>query len=668
MKSVKTKFILIVSFLLLVVSAAFGIGAYITSYNALINTTKSALTEISHQGANTVAKALDEQWNALEVLAAEDRIASPDITLLEKLEGLKSETKRSGSTSIAVIDADGNTLSAAGKTVSVKERAYFQKAMKGERAISDPVVDKTDATRMIVVYAVPIKWNGQVVGVLMAARSGNDLSTITNDITYGKIGKGFMINGKGTVVAHTDIKKVLTSENAIALFEKEKDPSLQSYSDALKRIIENKNGFDSYTYAGVESYNGYAPVKGTDWILVEAVPKNDILSELGSLQLSILIIAVLILLLGIGTTYLTISIFTKPILDISELLKITAKGDFSEDMPLSLLKMKDEIGVLSNSANTMLHSMRDVIRGVTTETSKLSTSATIEEASMTELSKQIGEVSETTEQLSAGMEETAAASQEMNATALEIERAIESIADKSQEGSETAAEISKRAVALKLSAETSSANVKAVYKATETELNKAIEQSKTVEQINILSNAILQISSQTNLLALNAAIEAARAGEAGKGFSVVAEEIRKLAEESKNTVTQIQKVTGVVVQSVENLSVNSSKVLNFINKQVLSDYESLVSTSEQYSADADLVTRIVLDLSATTEQVTASIQNMIKAINEITAATNEGAEGTAHIAGNTVLVKNKAQLVLNNTRETKASGDRLSVIVSNFKV
>ena len=151
----------------------------------------------------------------------------------------------------------------------------------------------------------------------------------------------------------------------------------------------------------------------------------------------------------------------------------------------------------------------------------------------------------------------------------------------------------------------------------------------------MLSNTILDITSQTNLLALNAAIEAARAGEAGRGFAVVADEIRSLAENSKNAANEIQKVTNDVILSVENLSINSQEILGFIDKTVISDYASMVNISDQYNKDAELVNDIVTDLSATTEQLSASIQNMVKAINEVTSATNEGALGTSNIAEKT---------------------------------
>lgn len=155
----------------------------------------------------------------------------------------------------------------------------------------------------------------------------------------------------------------------------------------------------------------------------------------------------------------------------------------------------------------------------------------------------------------------------------------------------------------------------------QTQAEKAIKESNAVEQINVLSDAILEISSQTNLLALNAAIEAARAGEAGRGFSVVAEQIRKLAEESNETVSKIQAVTNTVIFSVENLSSGSSEILDFIDTKVKRDYEGLVSTGEQYNEDSVSMSSLMNDFSSTAEELATSVQNTMKIINEIAGAT-----------------------------------------------
>lgn len=237
----------------------------------------------------------------------------------------------------------------------------------------------------------------------------------------------------------------------------------------------------------------------------------------------------------------------------------------------------------------MTHNLRKIITGVINESNTIRNSLDNSNQQIAYFMKEIEKISATTQELSAGMEETAVSAEEMSAASTEIGQAAESIAAKASQGAIQAGKITTRAQELKTNAVLSKMQTTDIFSQTQSRLVESIEQSREVEKINILSSAILNITSQTNLLALNAAIEAARAGEAGRGFAVVAEEIRKLAAESSHTVTQIQSVTQSVIAAVENLSCNSRKMLEFIDQQVIKDYHAMVETGEQYSQDANYV-------------------------------------------------------------------------------
>lgn len=377
-------------------------------------------------------------------------------------------------------------------------------------------------------------------------------------------------------------------------------------------------------------------------------------------------IAAAIILGILLAAFITMGIIKPVSLLKKELTTLSEKGG---DLTQSIrVDTKDELGELAAAVNTFLGNLRDIMAGVMAETGNVETAVEIVNENIMYLNREMEEVSATTEELSASMEETAASTEEMNATSSEIEAAIESISVKAQEGAKTAGEIKQRADVLKATAITSQKQVDSIYSSANMQLKEAIEQSKAVQQIHALTSAILSITEQTNLLALNAAIEAARAGEAGKGFAVVADEIRKLADQSKHTASEIQNVTRIVVNSVDNLSENAQGILKFIDTQVLKDYAMLVNTGERYSEDAEMVDNLVTDFSATSQQLMASMENMSKAIQEITAAANEGANGTTNIAARAMSIVEKTGEIVAKTDQTKESANRLTELVGKFKV
>ncbi|MDF2984567.1 MAG: methyl-accepting chemotaxis sensory transducer with Cache sensor [Eubacterium sp.] len=332
------------------------------------------------------------------------------------------------------------------------------------------------------------------------------------------------------------------------------------------------------------------------------------------------------------------------------------------------LKSRDEIGILAGTLNEMSMQVKGFINGVVSESGNIDASANIVREEMTSMHTLIEDVSATTEEISAGMEETAASTQEMYATAVEIGTAVDLMADKANESDSFVKVISKRAGELKLNIGNAIENGTEILNNSRNNLQKTQEEAKSVEKINELADAILQITSQTNLLALNASIEAARAGEAGKGFAVVADEIRVLAEDSKTTANKIQDIIKLVTNSVNNLSANSSELLNFIGSTVKEDYDLMLNASDEYDKDARNIGVLVSDFKQTSDDLKVSVSNMIKAIDEITSANNEEAEGTSNIAQRSVEVKEKANELLIQANKSKKYSENLMNYVSKFKV
>ena len=373
------------------------------------------------------------------------------------------------------------------------------------------------------------------------------------------------------------------------------------------------------------------------------------------------------LVLGILLAYINIRGVIHPIKKLEQKLRdlVENGGDLTQTIDI---KSKDEIGKLATAINTFIENIRTIIIEVNLRADGVSQSAQIMDEKLMVLNSNIEESSSTIQELSAGMEETAAAAEEMNASSNEIEKASVSISTRAQEGSLSVHEISKRASELQASALASTQNSIEKFKTSKQSLNEAVERSKQIEKIKILSDTILEISDQTNLLALNAAIEAARAGDAGKGFAVVADEIRKLAESSKQTVGEIQDVTGEVVSSVELLVGNVKSFLEYFNAIVIKDYEGLIETGNKYRADADFVNDLVTDFSATSEELTSTIEGIIEAIGEVTKTISESASGTQNMAERVTEIAGLVEGVRTQMNLNVENSKLLKATVAKFKV
>ena len=439
-----------------------------------------------------------------------------------------------------------------------------------------------------------------------------------------------------------------------------------------KVLIEGEVYSGTADILGRSAQTYYMPLENSDGEIIGmwfvGVYTEIVDSDINSTMLLIIIFALIMLVIGIIVAYILGRRIAKGIKVVEENIELMEKGDFSFNYSEKELKRKDEIGAIFVSSNKMKNNISEIIRNIQVQADSLNSASEISLSNVKIVHGNIEEISATSEEISAGMEETSASTEEMNASTNEIENEISNMKEKTISGEKLSQEIKERAIKLNTETNTSYQEAVDIFNNSNNQLRESIEKTSAIEEIKVLSQTILDITAQTNLLALNASIEAARAGEAGKGFAVVADEIGVLAENSKKAVSQINEITINVSDAVENVVKDSKKLLEFVEVTVLEVYKKFVFTSEQYDNDSDQVKLVVSEINNIAQLLFESIQQMRSAIEEITIASSEGAEGIADTVEKIGDITNKTDDILNQTIENQKSSNVLEEMVKYFKL
>ncbi len=488
-----------------------------------------------------------------------------------------------------------------------------------------------------------------------------DYYDLIGEVSVNGIGStnAFLLETDGLVLFHPNIGRVGQYLEIAEL-------------DAIVEQVQAGNIPDSefitYEFSG-RTYLATYGVLDTGRIFVISVRQSDIYESVYETLISTVIVGLVVIIIIAILSVIISGIMMKPLVRLSAIVEEMSGLRFVKHKDAAKMqKKKDEIGLIYNSISELRDVLETVVVQISGVSENLHQAMGSLESSSNAINLSCSDNSATTEQLAAGMQETTATTETINMQIEEMRQESNDIRQLSVDGEQLSAEIETRAYDLQASSTKAVTEASNVVEKVHAETMQAIENAKVVEKINELTNVIMGISSETSLLALNASIEAARAGEAGRGFSVVAAEIGKLANQTSDTVADIDAIVEEVGNAVTSMTDTMNKTTNFLEQSVLSDYSDFVQVSDQYVEDSRQVKASMTTIQEALAKLNDTITEIAGAVEGINATLGDSAIGVTNIAAKTTDVVGKTLDNEELVRKCRDDANDLQVLADMFKL
>ena len=373
------------------------------------------------------------------------------------------------------------------------------------------------------------------------------------------------------------------------------------------------------------------------------------------------------LLLAILILTIIVSRITKGLMQVNAKIYdlVHNEGDLTQKLDV---RSGDELELIAGNVNELLAYIRKIMIGISSGSMRLMSTSRKMVDHLSSADESITDVSATMQEMSAAMEETTSSLNQITEAIDEIYSSVERVAGNADAGKVSSQEMESRASGANDAAAEGEKKANIETEKMAASLNEKIAKSKSVEQIEVLTSNIIEITEQTNLLALNASIEAARAGEAGRGFAVVADEIGKLAGNSADAATKIRQVSAEVIQAVDELAEGSQQMIEFVRNSTEEGFGGLVATSENYATDANAMRAMMEQFAQTAEELRSTMDGIRESISAVNIAVEESAKGIAGVSESSVQLTGNVNDIQSEASDNNGIAEDLATEVGKFKL